>query len=111
MYNIGQIPRDYIFPSISGFLNSPEWKLFTNILIVVFGWVSFRNSVQEVNFYYFSAGQNLGSWIVSCVMIIDYYWEWFGIAPIPQWARYMGTEPGKGKGAQDQVNRQAGKME
>ena len=112
LYAIGQIPREFIFPSISGFLNSPTWKLVTNIIIVVFSLLGFKNDVQTVNFYYFTAGQSLGNFFVSSIMVIDYYFETFGIASIPQWARFMGPEPERdGRAQREAVMREAERLE
>jgi len=112
LYAIGQIPRAFIFPSLSGFLNSRGWKLFTNIIIVVASVIGFRNDVTAVNFYYFTAGQSLGNAFVSSIMVIDYYFEAFGIASVPQWARFMGPEPEKdGRAQREAVMREAERLE
>ena len=52
--------------------------------------VSFIIDVQSVNFYYFFTGGELGKFVISLAVTINYYSQTFGeVYPMPQWVRFL----------------------
>lgn len=62
--------------------------MLSNVVKTLSSGYNTYNSLTNVNFYYYFAGESLGTFLTSLFFFINFYADIIDATPVPQWARY-----------------------